>query len=129
MRLFHNCLVIVAVAGCATQAPNTFTGHVVDQPTGRAIPHASVLWLDGPESIVESSTQLAIANECGRFILPAMRNGIYRLRFSMLGWRSKDYAVTIDSLRRDSLRIALERVEGFEIHGQPIRYDDLPKPC
>ena len=122
-------LAVGALWGCATQAPMSLTGRILDQPTGKAVGYATVLMLDSLGSTGTTSRQLAVASDCGRYVVPPLPSGSYRLRFLMVGWRASTQVVMIDSLRPDTLDVRLERVEGFEIHGEPIQDDRLKKPC
>ena len=122
-------LAMGVLTGCAAQVPMSLTGRILDDPSGRAVGYATVLMLDSLGSAGGAARQLAIANNCGRYVIPPLPSGSYRLRFLRVGWRGTTHSVTIDSLRPDSLDVRLARADVYGFHDEPIRSERLKKAC
>lgn len=79
------CLLLLAVGTCPApaEAQTTIHGSIRDG-AGAPVPYANVQLLAGADS---SLAQGAVADDGGRFVLPAVRSGAYLLYVSLIGYR------------------------------------------
>ncbi|MEQ9400695.1 MAG: carboxypeptidase-like regulatory domain-containing protein [Longimicrobiales bacterium] len=102
-----------------------FTGRVLDESTGRAVPTVAVLLLDAEGQAVAS----ALSDGAGRYALEIPEAGEYRLaaeRFGYTPTRSPLLAVTTDRTYPVDLSVRPEpiRVEGFSVTVRNERVED-----
>src|SRR4051812_28973159 len=99
------CLLALALAArpaSAQESTGRVSGSVAESETGRPIARATVTLRGTPFG--------AIADDSGRFIIPAVTPGRYAIRAQLIGYAPADDSLTVEAGRTTTLGLRVRRI-------------------